>query len=146
LRLTGFLKAQRQRLLDLRDELVDLMEGVARDSLRVASEGAESAFGMHTADAGADAYDRELALRMLSKEQDGLNEIDEALERIELGTYGICEISGNKINKERLEALPFAKLTRECQEIVEQSQYRGADRSTLREMFGANEASLEVRA
>ena len=82
---------------------------------------------------------------MLSKEQDGLNEIDEALERIELGTYGICEISGEKILKERLEALPFAKLTRECQEKVEQGQYHGSGRNTVRELFGANEASVEAR-
>ena len=53
---------------------------------------------MHQADAGSDAYDRDFALSLLSQEQDALYEIDEALKRIELGTYGICEMSGKPIS------------------------------------------------
>ena len=59
------------------------MNGVAKDSLRSRAEGSEaSAFGMHQADAGSDAYDRDFALSLLSQEQDSLYEIDEALKRI----------------------------------------------------------------
>jgi len=119
-KMTTFLKAQKQRLLDLRDSMVDAMAGVAQDNLR-SSDGADnsSAFGMHQADAGSDAYDRDFALNLLSQEQDALYEIDEALVRIKLGTYGICEISGKKIMKERLEAIPFARFTVECQAQLE---------------------------
>ncbi len=71
------------------------MNGVAKDSLRSRAEGSEaSAFGMHQADAGSDAYDRDFALSLLSQEQDSLYEINEALKRFETGTYGVCEISG----------------------------------------------------
>jgi len=120
------------------------MEGVARDNLRVASENSESAFGQHTADAGADSYDRDFALNLLSKEQDGLYEIDEALDRIEAGNYGVCEISGKKIPKARLEAIPFARLTVECQaELEKRGNFRG-ERPSLRELFGSNEVALDA--
>ncbi len=106
---------------------MDTMQGVARGNLREHAEGNEaSAFGMHQADAGSDAYDRDLALSLLSKEQNALYEIEEALERIAIGTYGYCEVSGDIIGKERLEAIPFARLTVECQSQVEkENRFRG---------------------
>ena len=72
-----FVKMQRQHLLDLRDKSLDSMNGVARDTLRNHPEGSEaSGSGEHQADAGSDAYDRDFALSLLSKEQDGLYEIE----------------------------------------------------------------------
>jgi len=115
---TSFLKEQRQRLADLRDSLVDAMNGVQRDNLRNSSEGG-SAFGQHQADAGSDAYDRDFALNMLSQEQDSLYEIDEAISRLDRGVYGICEMSGQAIPEERLMAIPFARLTVDCQAQLE---------------------------
>ena len=89
-----FVQMQRQHLLDLRDRALDNMSGVARDTLRNHPEGSEaSGSGEHQADAGSDAYDRDFALSLLSKEQDGLYEIEQALARIDNGTYGICEMS-----------------------------------------------------
>jgi RNA polymerase-binding transcription factor DksA len=112
---TGFVAKQRQRLLELRDELVEAMDGVTVEIRSGANGGDTSGSGMHQGDAGSDAYDRDFALSMLSKEQDALYEIDAALRRIDKGTYGICEMSGEKILKARLEAIPFARLTVECQ-------------------------------
>jgi RNA polymerase-binding transcription factor DksA len=107
---------QRQRLLDLRDELVDSMSGMTRDTIRNAPEGSEaSGSGQHQGDAGSDAYDRDFARGVLAKEQDALYEIEQALRRIQSGSYGICEISQRKIPQARLEAIPFARLTVECQ-------------------------------
>ncbi|HYR57803.1 MAG TPA: TraR/DksA C4-type zinc finger protein, partial [Chthoniobacteraceae bacterium] len=118
--LSPFLKKQQERLLQLRDSLLDAMAGVAKDNLRSRAEGSEaSAFGMHQADAGSDAYDRDFALSLLSQEQDALYEIEEALKRIEQGTYGNCEMSGKPIAHARLEALPFARYTVECQSQLE---------------------------
>ena len=86
-RLDPFVRGQKDKLLQLRDAMVDSMAGVAKDNLRSRAEGSEaSAFGMHQADAGSDAYDRDFALSLLSQEQDALYEIDQALKRIELGT------------------------------------------------------------
>ena len=112
----SFIQKQRQRLLDLRDELVDSMSGMTRDTIRNAPEGSEaSGSGQHQGDAGSDAYDRDFALSVLAKEQDALYEIEQALRRIQVGSYGICEISSKKIPQARLEAIPFARLTVECQ-------------------------------
>ncbi|MES2476660.1 MAG: TraR/DksA C4-type zinc finger protein [Verrucomicrobiota bacterium] len=112
----AFIQKQRQRLLDLRDDLVDAVSGMARDTIRNAPEGSEaSGSGQHQGDAGSDAYDRDFALSVLAKEQDALYEIEQALRRIQVGNYGICEMSSRKIPSARLEAIPFARLTVECQ-------------------------------
>jgi DnaK suppressor protein len=112
----AFVQKQRQRLLDLRDDLMDAVSGMARDTIRNAPEGSEaSGSGQHQGDAGSDAYDRDFALSVLAKEQDALYEIEQALRRIQSSSYGICEMSARKIPQARLEAIPFARLTVECQ-------------------------------
>ncbi|MGD1978993.1 MAG: TraR/DksA C4-type zinc finger protein, partial [Akkermansiaceae bacterium] len=94
--------------------------GIQNDTIKQGAEGSEaSGSGMHQGDAGSDAYDRDFALNMLSKEANALGEIEEALQRLELGTYGICEESGEKIPQPRLEAMPFARLTVERQAAKE---------------------------
>ena len=114
-KVSGFALKQKQRLLDLRDELVDAMSGMTGE-IRNAPEGSEaSGSGMHQGDAGSDAYDRDFALSVLAKEQDALYEIEQALRRIDRGAYGVCEMSGKTIPQARLEAIPFARLTVECQ-------------------------------
>ena len=136
-RLDPFVKAQREKLLQLRDAMVDSMAGVAQDTLRARAEGSEaSAFGMHQADAGSDAYDRDFALSLLSQEQDALYEIDEALKRIDLGTYGKCEMSGKPISRARLEAIPFARFTVECQSQLEKQSKASRVRQSVTSLFG----------
>lgn len=116
------------------------MSGVARDTLRSRAEGSEaSAFGMHQADAGSDSYDRDFALNLISQEQDALYEIEEALKRVEAGTYGVCEMSGEKIPVARLEALPFARFTVECQEQLEKQEFSGRYRSPVTSLFGLSD-------
>ena len=136
-RLDPFTRAQKEKLLQLRDAMVDSMAGVAQDTLRARAEGSEaSAFGMHQADAGSDAYDRDFALSLLSQEQDALYEIDEALKRIELGTYGKCEMSGKPILHARLEAIPFARYTVECQSQLEKQSKASRVRQSVTSLFG----------
>jgi RNA polymerase-binding transcription factor DksA len=136
-RLDPFTRAQKERLLQLRDAMVDSMAGVAQDTLRARAEGSEaSAFGMHQADAGSDAYDRDFALSLLSQEQDALYEIDEALKRIDLGTYGKCEMSGKPILRARLEAIPFARYTVECQSQLEKQNKASRVRQSVTSLFG----------
>jgi RNA polymerase-binding transcription factor DksA len=136
-RLDPFVRSQREKLLQLRDAMVDSMAGVAQDTLRARAEGSEaSAFGMHQADAGSDAYDRDFALSLLSQEQDALYEIDEALKRIDLGTYGKCEMSGKPISRARLEAIPFARFTVECQSQLEKQSKASRVRQSVTSLFG----------
>src|SRR5205823_3701740 len=139
-RLDPFIKKQKEKLLQLRDAMVDSMAGVAQDTLRSRAEGSEaSAFGMHQADAGSDAYDRDFALSLLSQEQDALYEIDQALKRIELGSYGICEMSGKPIPRARLEAIPFARFTVECQSQLEKQNKASRVRQSVTSLFGLTE-------
>jgi len=134
---SSFLKKQKERLLQLRDGMLDSMSGVARDNLRSRAEGSEaSAFGMHQADAGSDAYDRDFALSLLSQEQDALYEIDEALKRIDLGTYGVCEMCEKSIPHARLEAIPFARLTVDCQSKLEKERKLSRTRQPVTSLFG----------
>lgn len=139
-KVSPFLKKQKEKLLALRDGMLDSMAGVAKDNLRSRAEGSEaSAFGMHQADAGSDAYDRDFALSLLSQEQDALYEIEEALKRIDSGTYGVCEMSGKPIPHPRLEAIPFARFTVECQAQIEKQHKAVRVRQPVTSLFGLTE-------
>jgi DnaK suppressor protein len=130
-----FLDKQKSKLLQFRDSLLDLMTGVSRETLRSRAED-KAGLGMHQADAGSDAYDRDFALDLLSQEQDALYEIEEALKRVDAGTYGICEMSGKPIPQARLEAIPFARFTVECQTQIEKRQKAVHVRQSVKSLFG----------
>jgi DnaK suppressor protein len=81
------------------------------------------------ADAATDSYDRDCALALLSSTQNALYEIEQALKRIKEGTYGVCELTQEPIEPERLKAIPW---TRYC--VAAQSQIearKGATRVQL---------------
>ena len=67
---------------------------------------------------------QELALRMGERESQAVAEIDEALRRIDDGTYGQCERCGKPIDERRLEAMPTARFDAACQTELEASQGR----------------------
>lgn len=121
-KLTPFIKKQQKKLLDLRDDLMEALHGVQSEAIKAASEGSDAGNGQHQGDAGSDSYDRDLALSMLAKEKDALQEVEAALTRITEGTYGLDELDGEKIPQERLEVLPFARLTIGNQEKWEAEQ------------------------
>src|SRR5215472_8606044 len=98
------------RLVDLHISLLEQRQQLNRDALEE-----KPAFSTHMADAGTDEFDRDLALGILSAEQDAIYEIEQALERIANGTYGICELTGNRIDAARLEALPWTRFTAEAE-------------------------------
>ena len=140
---SAFLERQKLKLAELRDHIVDQMQGVTKDSLRERGEGGGSAFGMHQADAGSDAYEKDFALSLLSQEQDALYEIESALKRIEAHVYGVCEMSGQPIPVARLEAIPFARFTVECQSRFEQEN-KGKNRwEPAQPLMDSNETSDE---
>lgn len=114
-------------LLDLRDHLIDGVNFLASDNLKRSNREASGAligYSLHMADAGTDNFDREFALSLVSNEQDALYEIEEALKRLEGGTYGLCETCEKQIRRERLEAVPFAKMCVLCQSISERTNHR----------------------
>lgn len=104
----------RQILLDLREQLVRQMNGLAKESAEQLP-----GYSMHMADSGTDNFDRDFALSLLSSDQDAIYEIDEALKRIERGSYGTCELTAKPIPKARLDAIPWARFTVEAQGQLE---------------------------
>jgi RNA polymerase-binding transcription factor DksA len=78
-----------------------------------------ASYSLHMADSGTDNFDRDFALSLLSADQDAVYEIEEALKRIEKGTYGICELTGKQIPKTRLDAIPWTRFTVEAQAQLE---------------------------
>lgn len=114
-------------LLDLRDHLIDGVSFLASDNLKRSNREASgelSGYSLHMADAGTDNFDREFALSLVSNEQDALYEIEEAIKRMESGAYGICEMCEKIIRKERLEAVPFARMCVQCQSTSERENHR----------------------
>ena len=121
------LKEYKQILDKLRDRVVDEISFLAGDNLNRSqreSSGDLSSYSFHMADQGTDNFDREFALNLVSSEQDVLYEIDDALRRIDLGTYGVCEGCGCPIEKPRLKALPFAKMCIKCKSAAEKGKSR----------------------
>jgi RNA polymerase-binding transcription factor DksA len=102
------------RLLELREQLLHQMNGLAKESAQEMP-----GYSLHMADSGTDNFDRDFALSLLSSDQDAVYEIEEALKRIEKKTYGICELTGKAIPKARLEAIPWTRFTVEAQAQLE---------------------------
>ncbi len=73
----------------------------------------------HIADAATDSYDRDWALAMISSDQNALYEIEQALGRIQEGTYGVCELTGRPIEAARLRAIPWTRFSARAQAELE---------------------------
>ena len=101
-------------LLELREQLVKQMSGLAADSAQEMA-----GYSLHMADSGTDNFDRDFALSLLSSDQDAVFEIEEALKRIERKTYGVCELTAKSIPRARLEAIPWTRFTVEAQAQLE---------------------------
>ncbi len=117
----------RRLLVDLRDHLIDEVNFLSSDNLKRSQRDASgelSGYSLHMADAGTDNFDREFALSLVSNEQEALYEIEEAMKRLEQSTFGLCEMCEKPIRKERLEAVPFARLCVRCQSGVEKNRNR----------------------
>jgi len=97
----------------LSHELKHLSENNLNRSQREAS-GDLSGYSYHMADVGTDNFGREMELNIASSENERIRRIEEALERIDEGSYGDCVVCEGKINVERLEAVPYARLCIEC--------------------------------
>lgn len=99
----------RQILLAKRAELIGDLSTIEAGAL--GTDGSNTGIPIHMADLGSDAFDQDFALGMAESERMRLREIDEALQRIEDGTYGVCQMTGKAIPRARLLAKPWAKYT-----------------------------------
>lgn len=101
---------------------VNEIEGETLKKSRLDASGDLSSMPIHMADLGTDNYEQEFALGLMDSERRILNEIDAALQRIQDGTYGICEGTGEPIARARLEAQPWARYCVEYARKIEEGQ------------------------
>lgn len=73
-----------------------------------------SALGHHSGNVGSEEEEREVAFSLIEREKDRIKKINAALDRIEKKTYGVCQETGKKIQKERLETIPYAQYSMEA--------------------------------
>ena len=114
------LEAERDRVLHTVNRGVKIIHHEDGES----EAGAGRAHSNHMADQGSDEFEYETNLKLSATQIAHLREIEEALQRIEDGVYGICEKTGKLIGKARLEAIPTARLSIEAQEEEDARQYR----------------------
>ena len=110
----------RGRKAEILQELININGESLKKSLKDAS-GDLSGYSFHMADMATDLYDREFSLELAEGERERLYALDEALKRIDEGTYGRCDMCGVRITKQRLKFMPQAKYCIKCQEKEEKS-------------------------
>lgn len=106
----AFLKAARNSLLEMRKQVLEGIESEAKFS----REGSKDE-GMDAYDLASEERDRDISLILSDRDRQKLHAIDDALDRIKAGSYGICEVCELDIAEERLKALPFTRLCISCQ-------------------------------
>ena len=118
-------KVAQDMLLRRREVLVGDVSKMADSSLRKsvsAASGDLSTVPFHMADIGSDNFEHEFTLGLIENEEEELKLIDEALNRIEDGTFGQCVICSKPIPKSRLKVIPYAKLCIECKRDEENNK------------------------
>jgi DnaK suppressor protein len=133
-----FLSDLRQNLLEMKNKLVAEIDS----ELKAEREGNKDE-GMDTYDLASEERDREINFILSDRERVKIKQIDDALLRLEEGSYGVCESCGLEIAEERLEAMPFTRLCRDCQQDMEReakSQRRFDDERNTYRKLGSTDA------
>jgi len=109
-------------VLKKKEGILEEIKHISDDTLKKSQKDASgdiSGYTYHMADVATDTYDREFSLGLASNERKLLYDLDDAIKRIEDGTFGICEECKSLITKTRLRAVPYARLCVKCQEKQE---------------------------
>ena len=109
------LLAEKQKELE---EMGELQQNNLKQSISDAA-GENSRYSYHLGDVASLSYGREFSMGLAERQQKYLEQIDDALARIEEGTYGVCKVTGDLIDVERLEEVPVAKYSVKGKEILE---------------------------
>jgi RNA polymerase-binding protein DksA len=109
------LLAEKQKVLE---EMGELQQDNLKQSISDAS-GENSRYSYHLGDVASLSYGREFSMGLAERQQKYLEQIDDALARVEDGTYGICKVTGDPIDVERLEEVLVAKYSVKGKEIME---------------------------
>lgn len=99
----------RERLFDMRDQLIDQIRELSNSSLKTSRQAGEE-----MADIGSDDFMREMELHLVGEEEKTFRLIQDALERVQDGSYGVCIDCEGPISNGRLKAIPYSKLCVDC--------------------------------
>lgn len=105
-----------------KDQLIEGIQHISENALKTSQKDAAgdiSGYSYHMADQATDTFDREFSLGLASNEREMVHELDEALIRIDEGTYGVCQACKTPIAKARLKAVPYARMCVKCQQLKE---------------------------
>jgi DnaK suppressor protein len=111
------MKSYKEKLLVKRARLrgdVSTMADAALNKTRSEANGDLSSMPIHMADLGSDNFEQEFTLSLMATEEDHIDMIESALERIEDGVYGACLECDSQIKKTRLNALPDTPFCIQC--------------------------------
>jgi DnaK suppressor protein len=115
-----------QTLMSLRSALKGSLG--ERSSETIGASARESGeLSINSSDAGTETFDRDLALSMVANDHEALEEIEDAIDRIFAGTYGVCLETKKPINKNRLKAVPFTRFSVEGQNQFERGKIKERD-------------------
>ena len=117
----GGIDVIRRQLRHQRDEILAMYEHDVKAGQEASDEGSDD-----IVDRANNAYSRELLFSLSDGERHTLLRIEEALQRVEAGTYGICSNCGNEIRAGRLKAMPWARYCIDCQELAEKGMLEQA--------------------
>lgn len=109
-------------ILKEKEQIIDGIKHISEDTLKKSQKEAAgdiSGYTYHMADVATDSYDREFSLSLASNDREALYELDDALKKVEEGIFGVCESCKQLISKNRLKAVPSARLCVKCQEKKE---------------------------
>lgn len=112
----------RKILVSLRARLRGDLDQMTDEALHQGSgeaSGNLSNMPIHMADIGTENFNQDFTLGLIENEQETLNQIDDALGRIEAGTFGVCEECGQPITKSRLQAVPYTPYCIDCARKME---------------------------
>ena len=137
-----FLAKMREQLGEMKTKLLSEIDS----EMRAEREGNKDE-GMDTYDLASEERDREINFILSDRERVKIKQIDDALDRLDEGTYGMCESCGLEIAEERLQAMPFTRLCRDCQQEQEKeakSLRRFDDERNTYRKLGSTDADEET--
>jgi DnaK suppressor protein len=137
-----FLAKMREQLSEMKTKLLSEMDS----EMRAEREGNKDE-GMDTYDLASEERDREINFILSDRERVKIKQVDDALDRLDEGTYGVCESCGLEIAEERLQAMPFTRLCRDCQQEQEKeakSLRRFDDERNTYRKLGSTDADEET--
>jgi RNA polymerase-binding transcription factor DksA len=112
------------QLMNMRASLKGALGERSSETIGASARESSGELSLNSSDAGTETFDRDVALSMVANEQEALNEIEDAIDRIFDGTFGVCQETNKPIKKNRLKAVPFTRFSLEGQDLFEKRKIR----------------------